>query len=680
MTTKTMLWAAIFSCALPLVAQDPPKPAEEPKKTEEPKKAEEVKKDEPAKAEATPPAATGDEPFKIDLEAGYRVLQSVNGHFNTYRTLVNLGEGPRLRNAYMTFLNPSRKYFDRLTVSGSGLGDPFHTARVTLFREAKYDFNFDSRAFLYYNFLPSFANPLLERGILTPQRAYDVNRQWMEGELRLRPGHALMPYFAFSRDTGRGTGITNFYSNGNEYPVFNQMSDTTTRFRGGLRLEKQRYHLAVEQGGTNYDEDQNASTRDRNAGNRTTPLLGQNLFLSSLDQVYRVTGDSLFTNVSGSATVASWMDVTGQFLYVKPKLDTTLSQTSSGNFATAGGFPLFFTQEVNRLASQASMPHTSGVYTFDIKPIQGFRILHSLWADSFNTAGAILSNELTRTPAVGTNPVDTSNKTLTFDYNRMQTEGLFDFVPGVTVRVGHRYSWGDASFRGPQASGIDTERPALKQHALLAGIMLRKFQKLWLNADVEQGDASQVYFRTSLDNYKKATVRVRYQMRPNLHLGWNTSYLDNKNPTQGIRLDSRNLQNGLSLYWNPKDGKRVTVMADYTHTSLRSNILYLVPTTASEAESIYRDNAHVGMLMLDVIGPKVGHAGMPMRITAGGSHVYTSGSRPSRFPQPEAKLQIPLHRFASIFGEWRYYGYGQPFYRFETFRSHQFMAGFRMTR
>ena len=67
-------------------------------------------------------------------------------------------------------------------------------------------------------------------------------------------------------------------------------------------------------------------------------------------------------------------------------------------------------------------------------------------------------------------------------------------------------------------------------------------------------------------------------------------------------------------------------------------------------------------------------------ILAGGSLLVSSGSRPTRYYQPVAKLFVPVAKHAALFAEWRYYGYGEAFYLYEAFRTHLFTTGLRLTR
>src|ERR1700686_3725523 len=60
----------------------------------------------------TPPPAV-ESNFSGDIEFGERIIPNIGGSFNTYRCVVNLGEGPKLFGADATILNPNRRFFDR---------------------------------------------------------------------------------------------------------------------------------------------------------------------------------------------------------------------------------------------------------------------------------------------------------------------------------------------------------------------------------------------------------------------------------------------------------------------------------------------------------------------------------------------------------------------------------------
>ena len=92
-------------------------------------------------------------------------------------------------------------------------------------------------------------------------------------QLDLLPGHRIIPYLAYGRDSGEGTGITTFVSDVNAYPVADHMFDKTDNYRGGVRLEFNRFHATLEQGGTTLRDDQQAYDSTVNYGNSYAALL-----------------------------------------------------------------------------------------------------------------------------------------------------------------------------------------------------------------------------------------------------------------------------------------------------------------------------------------------------------------------------------------------------------------------
>src|SRR5215472_16660086 len=110
---------------------------------------------------ATEPLLTG----SIDL--GYRWRSGVGGSFDTYRSIVNLGSGPKLLGADFTLTDPKHRAFDQIRVRAYSWGDePYQTLHVDAAKSKTYNFTADYRDFAYFNFLPSNADPLLARGIV----------------------------------------------------------------------------------------------------------------------------------------------------------------------------------------------------------------------------------------------------------------------------------------------------------------------------------------------------------------------------------------------------------------------------------------------------------------------------------------------------------------------------------
>ena len=207
----------------------------------------------------------------------------------------------------------------------------------------------------------------------------------------------------------------------------------------------------------------------------------------------------------------------------------------------------------------------------------------------------------------------------------------------LTLRGGYRYVWGDASTLVLPITGLLVpDAGKLRRNVGIGGFTFRPNQKLLVSGEVEAAAGDQSYFRTSLNDYQKMHARARYQALANVSVSADFSLLNNQNPATGIQYDYLARQSSVSFLWAPQAGKRFTFQGDYTRATIRSNISYLVPQVLQTARSFYRDNAHLGSAILDVALPAAGkRAG---KLSLGGSWLVSSGSRPTSYYQPMAKL------------------------------------------
>ncbi len=91
---------------------------------------------------ASAPPATPAEGFKLgaydvrtSIEVGYRWNSSIDGNEQMYKSQVNLFEGARLFNSYLTMRStPGTGIFDRLDLSVNNIGDPYDTVRLNMSR------------------------------------------------------------------------------------------------------------------------------------------------------------------------------------------------------------------------------------------------------------------------------------------------------------------------------------------------------------------------------------------------------------------------------------------------------------------------------------------------------------------------------------------------------------------
>jgi len=651
MRLALVLLAALLA-AIPLLAQEPAaSPAVSP-------------------TPSTEPVVTG----SIDL--GYR-FTSVGGDNDVYRSVVNLGQGPRLIGLEFTVVDPKKRLFDRLEVRANNWGgDPYNSVTVNASKQGIYDFHFDYRDIAYFNLLPSFADPLLGSGIVLDEDSYFARRRMSDFQLDLMPGHRIIPFLAYGRDSGQGTGITTFVSDVNSYPVADRTFDKTDNYRGGVRLEFNRWHATLEQGGTTLRDDQQAYDSTVNYGNNYQPYFGQTLDLTNLAQAYGIRGDSIYSKALFTANPFPWVDLYGQFLYSQPQTTVNYTQLDAGSLVLQQAI-LFYTGEQALGFATGKQPHSSGSLGFELRPLKRVRVIESWMTDRMHTSAAGLVTDMILQPASAAMTTPTAlDSLLAVNYNQEQIDVLVDVTRKLTLRGGYRYVWGDAQTGDMLIAGPGQETSELRQQIGLAGINLRASQKLSLNVDFEGAETSHAYFRTSLYNYQKMRARARYQVAHTLSLQASFSLLNNQNPTPGINYDFLSRQNSLSAAWTPS--KRVSILGEYTRSTLRSDIGYLEPEFLTPEMSLYRDNAHSASALVDLVLP--GYAKLTPHVAFGGSLFISSGSRPTTYYQPLARLSVPVSKNLAWKSEYRYYGYGEIFYQLEGFRAHILQTGLTISR
>jgi hypothetical protein len=665
---KRLLPALVLACALPGLAQDAPKPETPPSD-----------KPAPAAAPAASPVPSGEPAFTGFVDFGYRWV-GTGGSFNTYRSVVDLGSGPKLLGTEFQILDPKHRLFDRISVRAYNWGDdPYSTVHVTAQKNKLYDFSADYRNIAYYNNLPAFADPLLPTGVVLNEQSLDTRQRMGSYQLTLRPESWLIPYLAYDRNSSKGSGVANFVSGGDEFPVGSVVTNSTDNYRGGVRIEQPRFHITLEQGGTTFRDDQQlglASGKDY--GNFLGPLLGQTLVLTGLTQNYRVRGDSIYSKGLLTANVASWFDLYGQFLYSQPQSNVYYQQSDTGNQVILSQL-LFYTGEQSIVAATSKLPHTSGSLGGEIRPMRRLRILPVWLTDRMHTASSDATAQ-TLTTASGPAAINSLlSNALVNNYSQAEVNLIYELTRKITVRGGYRYVWGYASdVILPLAELAGLDQGHIRRNVALAGLTFRPSAKLSVNADFEDGSSGQSYYRTSLYNYQKGRVRARYQVTPSFSISANGSVLNNQNPNIGINYDFLSHQESMSFLYSPSGGKYWDIQGGYTRATMRSDINYLDPAYETPQSSFYRDNSHVATALFDANIPL--RPGMIAKLSFGGSFYISSGSNPTQFYQPTGKLSVPVNKALAWVTEWRYYGFDENFYGYQGFRTQMVTTGVRLSR
>src|SRR6202171_4862373 len=655
----------IIASLLPLGAQAPAPPAASPAKAE-------------TKSDVSPVPV--EEPWLTgSIDVGYRWRSGVGGSFDTYRSIVNLGSGPKLLGADFTLLDRKSRVFDQVHIRGYNWGDdPYSTFHLDAKKTKLYDFTADYRNIAYFNYLPSYADPLIARGVFLNEQSFDIHRRSTSLQLDLLPANWFIPYLAFDRGSGSGRGATTFVSDGNEYAVPNTLRDMTNLYRGGVRFELRRFHVTLEEGGTTFKDDQNdyAAGGPNNFGNVATPFLGQRLYLSSLLAAYGIRGNSTYSKGLFTANATPWLDLYGQFLFSQPDSTVHYQQADTGNFILPSQL-LFYNSQQYLVSAAAELPHTSASFGAEIRPMRRVRIVESWLTDRLHDSSSAASSQVL-VPLGQTRALLASS--LATSYSQEEIDLFVDVTSRLALRGGYRYVWGEASDATLPPAGLkSSDQGTLRRHVGIGGIVFRPTQKLSISGEAEGGSSGGAYFRTSLYDYRKVRARAHYQASASLSLSADFILLNNQNPLPGSHYDYLAQQESLSFLWSPREGKNWDIQGSYSRSTLRSDISYFEPQILQTQLSSYRDNSHTVTALFSVNLP--GYSGLAApKFSAGGAFFISSGSRPTSYYQPAAKFFVPVRKNLNWFTEWQYYGYGQAFYLYEGFRTHLLTTGLRLTR
>ena len=554
------------------------------------------------------------------VEFGYRAVSGPAGSSDAYRSVVNLGEGPKLFHFDFTAARPKGKLFDKLSVRGDSWGgEPYNSTRFEMSRASLYRLTASYRNLAQFNRLPSFA---------LGQQSLDIQHRDADVEIEFKPRAAISPFLAWSTNSGVGAGITHFVLTGNEYPVAGRLKDRTDFYRGGVRLSARRAHATIEQGGLRFHQDDSWRETQPNPGDVTAPYfsVGAPLRLDLLDQTYRIRGTGYYSKMVASANPTDWLDVSGSFLHSRPSNDVDYREQAAGRLvATQNG----------AFSSTSRLPHTSGWLSAELRLNERVRLVESWLTDRLNN----------------------SFDSLRWNWSRQQIEGFADVAKGLTLHGGHRYEWADSSARLPQLGGPASA--SLRRHVGLGGARLQGGLGFVANADFELGRSGEAFFRTSARDYLRLRGQARLQPVKTVALAGHWSVFDNTNPSPLGRWDWLSRSTGATVSWLPKGGQRFNLWGSYTRASLSSSIPYLIPQSFSPAQSVYRERSHTVTALAEFGGKR-------LRLGVGGSALATAGTRPTRFYEPTGRIVAPLTPRLSAKTEWRYHGFAEPGFLFDA--------------
>ena len=174
-----------------------------------------------------------------------------------------------------------------------------------------------------------------------------------------------------------------------------------------------------------------------------------------MSELYRVRGDSIYTKVLLAANPYSWMSVSGDFTYSKPRTNVNYTELPLPARFYLQRILQFYSTGQDVLTGDANMPHTSGNVTVELRPLSRLRIVEYWMTDRFhNASSALLAQNFLLGGATLTDS-QLANDRLILNYNQQEIDAYYDLTSKLTVRGGYRYEWGDTQVRAPILTGLE---------------------------------------------------------------------------------------------------------------------------------------------------------------------------------------------------------------------------------
>jgi hypothetical protein len=627
---------------------------------------------------ATPAAAGPAEGFTLgayqghsDFEIGYRWIPDSAGNEQMYRSMINLGEGPKLFHAGVSLRSKygTGKLFDSLNLSMDNWGgEPYSSLRLDFGKTGAYEFRADYRHMDYYNYVPTWANPLLNPGSLVSQHGLDTSYRTLDLQLTFFPTHKMQPYVAYSRTTGYGPGLTTYSLTGNEFLLDRQWHYASDDYRGGVLISLPRLSLTLEQGYRFLKNDSNAIEDGAPQGNHPVPFVGNPVVMDSLNRSYHERTTLPVSKALIKFTPFEMLSITGRYIYTMSDLESDLGEIDTGSFVSLEN-RLIYSASSDAFSTRAKQPNHNGSFLVEFSPSPYLTVLNQFQDRSFHISGsAVLASTFFDAsslvgPFGGTSDQEITsvlNSLLAYDQLSNQTEIEGRLAWGLAARGGFRY---DSVSTALQESD-DTEPTAAwyNRRTGIIGLDYTRGRWLRLSADYERNLSSHAIMRTDLFDYDQVKFDGKVAVGSKVTIHGRVAVLTNRNDASDIDLRAHNRNYSIALNYDPSE--RFSLSLDYSRTNIFSDIAILLPQTLQLDRSLFDERGHG-------IGGSMGIGICRWsRLDFGYRGILNAGSMALNYHMPYASLSIPLPEHMSVRSQWQWFGYNEKGTNLQDHRTH----------
>jgi len=612
-----------------------------------------------------------------ELEFGWRQL-FLGGNRDLYRSQINLDEGLRLLGLSFTSRYPENtgSLFDLLTYSMTSWGgDPYNTVSLRVEKRGVYRFDFGYSRIVYYNFLPTFANPLLGRGEQLGQHSMDATRRRSEYRLTLFPDADFRLHLAYERNAQFGSAFTTFPIGLDEFLLLDPPRTTTDEYRVGVDVRLGRLYLTVEQGFRAFKNDIHTNQPEGtiNLGNNRNPANPtsanpQQIFLQTFARDSGVRGLIPTTRLGLQGRVHRTLLLAGRFAYSDASIDFTRQERAAGNLFDLSALR-YVTTQTSMSFAQASRPNALADASVNYRPHRRLTVINTTRFQHFTIAGDVRTRTEQQLSADLRGPLPSPQMRLVTEWLGARTsvdsffnyvEGAVELTPRVVLRAGHRFTHRRVSLH--QSEVGEREESEVNAHAALGGLSLRATSALRLFAQIERGSSDNVFTRVAPRRFTRLRTRAQYRPTASLTLSLQLLVTDARNPNPLVDDVRRNRGLTFTTLWTPDE--RFALSLSYTRTDITSAILVLHPRlrTIESSQYVANDNFVDGDLTISPL--------RHLRLALGYSVVNAQGTLPLNFHQPRGMIAYTFpKRFTWSVG-WRWYGYNQKGLALEDYRAH----------
>jgi hypothetical protein len=535
----------------------------------------------------------------FDIEAGYQWVD-ITGNEDMYRTQVNQDDGFVLGNFSLHFVDPSgdASFVDDLRIRAAGFGgNPAGRFRLQMGLGTSYRFRLFYNRYETYSALPAFANPFVEDGIIPGQHTWERDREIVDLELELFPGHKLTPIVGYRWNRIEGPRRTTYHVGADEFQLTSDLEETESEFYAGLAFVAGRFNGAVIQGWREFESrDSLGLFQGAGGGNNSNPVLGVDVSMDSFDRTVRTDAETPVTTFHIRGPFTEWARLIASYARADYESDTFSSEMLSGSLVSFELRRLFGGLDQS-IESRTENPSWRGELRleFDLgsrtdlrvgyerrhRELKGWAMVSNLYLETLNFSGF--------------DPRDVE-QLLDLENGYEREEEIIN--ARINIRdLGPLVLWAEGNFNdqdltlSPDASllvgpgqGGSFERDITSLGAGAAVL----FGKTRISLDVMSDDSDEIVVRTDYTSRLRMRARVDTQITKWFRLLGTAEKIDTDNNSSGVGYDAETEHYAIDLDVTPTDNLMFRLAWDNYTTD--SRIAIRRPQDLSIGESLHEED------------------------------------------------------------------------------------------